>query len=50
MSEHLTENIKLRLDKETLEDIRRLAELGDRNVAQEMRRALRAYIMAMKPA
>jgi predicted transcriptional regulator len=44
MSEHLTENIKLRLDRETLEALRRLADLGDRNVAQEMRRALRAHI------
>jgi predicted transcriptional regulator len=48
MSEHLTENIKLRLDGETLEALRQLAASGDRNVAQEMRRALRAYVEAMK--
>jgi predicted transcriptional regulator len=46
MSEYLTENIKLRLDGETLEALKRLAALGDRNVAQEMRRALRAYVEA----
>lgn len=44
MSEHLTENIKLRLDTETLRALEQLARDGDRNVAQEMRRALRRHV------
>ncbi len=44
MSEHLKENIKLRLDTETLRALERLAEKGYRNVSQEMRMALRAHV------
>ncbi len=43
---HLTENVKLRIDKPLLESLRTLAESGDRSVAAEMRRALRAHVMA----
>lgn len=42
----LEENIKLRLDTETLRALERLAAEGDRNVSQEIRRALRAYVAA----
>jgi predicted transcriptional regulator len=44
MSEHLKENIKLRLDTETLQALERLAEKGYRNVSQEMRKALREHV------
>ena len=44
MSEHLTENIKLRLDTETLRALEEIAKKGDRNVSQEMRRALRRHV------
>ena len=43
MSEHLKENVKLRLDSELLRRLERLADKGDRNVSQEMRRGLRWY-------
>ncbi len=45
---HLTENIKLRIDVELLDALRRLAESGDRTVAAEMRRALRAHVKAQE--
>lgn len=41
--QHLSENIKLRLDSELLRRLEVLASRGDRNVSQEMRRALRRY-------
>ncbi len=44
MGEILKENIKLRLDTETLQALERLAEEGDRTVAAEMRRALRKHV------
>jgi predicted transcriptional regulator len=44
--QHLTENVKLRIDSETLRALERLAERGDRSVAAEMRRALRSHIEA----
>jgi predicted transcriptional regulator len=44
MSEHLKENIKLRLDTETLRALERIAEKGYRNVSQEMRKALREHV------
>ena len=44
VSEVLQENVKLRLDSETLRALERLAKAGDRNVAQEMRRALRKHV------
>ncbi len=40
----LTENVKLRIDRETLDALERLAEESDRTVAAEMRRALRLYL------
>jgi predicted transcriptional regulator len=46
--QHLAENIKLRIDSELKAELERLALLGDRNLAQEMRRALRAYVQAQK--
>ncbi len=51
MSEHLKENIKLRLDTETLRAIEALAKAGDRNVSQEIRRAIRKHVAeAQAPA
>jgi len=47
-TEPKTENIKLRIDSELKAELERLALLGDRNLAQEMRRALRAYVQAQK--
>lgn len=44
MSTHLTENLKVRLDTESLRALERLAEEGDRTVAAEIRRAIRAHI------
>ncbi len=44
MSTHLAENIKLRLDTETLRALERLAQAGDRTVAAEIRRAVRKHI------
>lgn len=44
MAAHLTENIKLRIDTELREELERLALLGDRTVAAEMRRALRKHV------
>ena len=44
MAAHLKENVKLRIDEETLRTLERLAAEGDRTVAAEMRRALRAHI------
>jgi predicted transcriptional regulator len=44
--QHLTENVKLRIDSQTLRALERLAALGDRSVAAEMRRALRSHIEA----
>lgn len=41
---HLSENLKVRLDTETLKALERLAAAGDRTVAAEIRRALRAHI------
>jgi hypothetical protein len=43
---YLTEKVNLKLDVGTLDALRRLAELGDRTVAAEMRRALRAHVEA----
>ncbi len=40
----LTENVKLRIDSETLEALERLAAASDRTVAAEMRRAIRLYL------
>jgi predicted transcriptional regulator len=44
--QHLTEKVNLKLDTETLRALERLAEDGDRTVAAEMRRALRAHVEA----
>jgi len=44
--QHLTENVKLRIDPETLRALEVLADKGDRTVAAEMRRALRTHIQA----
>ena len=44
MSEYLKENIKLRLDTETLRALEELAKAGDRNVSQEIRRAIRKHL------
>ncbi len=41
---HLTENVKLRLDRELLDALERLAHEGDRTVAAEMRRGLRRHV------
>jgi len=46
--QHLAENINLRIDTELKQELERLANIGDRNLAQEMRRALRAYVQAQK--
>jgi predicted transcriptional regulator len=43
-NKYLTEKVNLKLDVELLDALRRLAEIGDRTVAAEMRRALRAHI------
>ena len=43
-STHLNENVKLRIDSDTLRALEQLAAAGDRTVAAEMRRALRAHI------
>ncbi len=40
----LTENVKLRIDRETLEALERRAAASDRTVAAEMRRAIRKYL------
>ena len=45
-SQHLNENVKLRLDSPTLRALERLAVQGDRTVAAEMRRALRDHVKA----
>jgi hypothetical protein len=45
-NQHLSEKINLKLDAETLRSLERLALLGDRTVAAEMRRALRAHVRA----
>lgn len=44
--QYLVENVKLRLDTETRRGLERLAEKGDRTLAAEMRRALRAHVRA----
>lgn len=43
-NQHLSEKIHLKLDAELLDALRRLAELGDRTVAAEIRRALREHV------
>ncbi len=40
----LTENLKLRLDRETLDELERVAAAADRTVAAEIRRAIRRYL------
>ncbi len=40
----LTENVKLRIDAETLAALERIAKAGDRTVAAEMRRAIRKHL------
>ncbi len=49
VSTHLSENIKLRLDTETLTALKALAAAGDRNVSQEIRRALRFHVENVEP-
>ena len=41
---HLNVNVKLRIDGDLDEELKRLALLGDRSVAAEMRRALRHWV------
>jgi predicted transcriptional regulator len=41
---HLTERINLWLDKELFHQLEVLATAGDRTIAAEMRRALRAHV------
>jgi len=41
-----TEQVKIRLEKDTLRTLERLARDGDRTVQAEMRRALRLHILA----
>jgi predicted transcriptional regulator len=41
---HLTERINLWLDAELLHSLEDLASRGDRTIAAEMRRALRAHV------
>jgi hypothetical protein len=43
-NQNLTEKVKLRLDVALLNALRRLAESGDRTIAAEIRRALRAHV------
>ncbi len=45
MAEHLTVNVKLRIDEDLQLALERLAREGDRSVAAEMRRALREYVV-----
>jgi hypothetical protein len=45
---HLTERINLWLDKELFLELGTLAANGDRTIAAEMRRALRAHVEAAK--
>ncbi len=40
----LTENVKLRLDRETLDELERVSAAADRTVAAEIRRAIRLYL------
>lgn len=47
-TQHLTVNVKLRIDVELRDDLQELADAGDRKLAQEMRRGLRAYVEAEK--
>ncbi len=49
MSTHLNENLKLRIDTETLRALEALAKAGDRNVSQEIRRALRFHVDNVMP-
>lgn len=44
-ADRLTEQVKFRIEAETLRDIRTLARAADRTVGQELRRALRLYIL-----
>ena len=44
--QHLKVNVKLRIDEDLRDRLERLAAKNDRNVAQEMRRALRAHVAA----
>ncbi len=44
--QHLKVNVKLRIDEDLRDRLEQLAAKNDRNVAQEMRRALRAHVAA----
>ncbi len=43
---NLSVNVKLKIDEDTRLALEQLAQAGDRTVAAEMRRALRAHIRA----
>ena len=48
--QHLKVNVKLRIDEDLRDRLEALAKRGDRNLAQEMRRALRCYVTQKETA